>query len=241
MEDRSEVEEGIEYETIFQIDEIDADTRKEEERQKLYAQVTEEKLAKIPVFTGRRESGINIFETLANVTTLAEERNLDKLDTLRRLTSKKPNRDLWRTENFQEGAEYLLQTYGNIDEIYQALKFKHHALCSDRLKRGFSGESNPGFKKEFNHHLKVFNRGVWLTTNIPHITSAICCQNYFLIAFKTFCGKSKLLSTRWELIERKDRVKKIIEQIQELAKKVNKDQGKDNGKLLQGPPKVTSN
>ena len=65
MEDRSEVEEGIEYETIFQIDEIDVDTRKEEERQKLYAQVTEEKLAKIPVFTGRRESGINIFETLA--------------------------------------------------------------------------------------------------------------------------------------------------------------------------------
>ena len=86
MEDRSKVEEGLEYETIFQIDEIDADTRKEEERKKLYAQVTEKKLAKTPVFTGRRESDINIFETLANVTTLAEERNLDKLNTLRRLT-----------------------------------------------------------------------------------------------------------------------------------------------------------
>ena len=240
MEDRSKVEEGIEYETIFQIDEIDIDTREEEERQILYAQVTEKKLAKTPVFTGRRGSDINIFETLANVINLAEERNLDKLDTLRKLTSNKPNRDLCGTASFQEGAEYLLQVHGNIVDIYDTLKFKHHSLCSDRLKRGFSAESNPGYKKEFNYHLKIFNKGVWLTTNIPHIIGTICCQSYFATALKTFCGRSKLLSTRWELLERKDRVKKIIEQIQELAKKVNKDQGKDNGKLLQGPPKAIS-
>ena len=242
MENRNEPEGKITHEIIFQIDEVDSNTKKEEERQHLYAQVTEEKLTKIPRFTGRRESDINIFETLANVTVLARNRNLDRLSILRRVTLNKPNRDLQWPTSFQEGAENLLQRYGNIVEIFEALKFKHYTLSSDKLKEEFTGDYSPGYKKQFNHHLKVFNKGVWLTSNIPHIINSVCCQYYFRIALKTFFGRRELLTTRWELLERKERVKKIIDQIQKQARKVNKiDQERDNGKLLQGSSETSPN
>lgn len=242
MENRNEPEGKIIHEIIFQIDEVDSNTKEEEKKQHLYAQITEEKLAKIPHFTGRRDSDTNIFETLANVTILAKKRNLDKLSILRRLTLNKPNRDLRWVTSFQEGAESLLQSYGNIVEIYQVLKFKHYTLSSDKLKGEFTGNCSPGYKQQFNHHLKVFNKGVWLTNNIPHITNSTCCQSYFRIALKTFLGRRELLTTRWELLERKERVKKIIDQIQKQARKVNKtDQERDNGKLLQGSSETSPN